>query len=240
MIKIKVLHQYQYIIAPAKQTNNQQIKIKMTHELEIEERIGREDRGCNYTFGSVADPEYGTLVECSEDSNKIHTNIYRYKFTQSFMDELYQFSKIHQYDDRKSFKEAWLLWVETNLDMINTEIARLTDLKYDGDIVDKMFKSARYYFRKKSTKKTEPCIRRNYVSVQKELLDEMDGHIAANIINDNYKPSDGFSEFCNNNLDALKKGIAHLMDQGMKDSHEIRDKIKKTYKNRYFIFITNK
>ena len=103
----------------------------MTHELEIGSRIGRED----------------------EASNKIYTNIYRYKFTQSFMDELYQFSKIHQYDDRKSFKEAWLLWVETNLDMINTEIARLTDLKYDGDIVDKMFKSARYYFRKKSTKK---------------------------------------------------------------------------------------
>ena len=236
----------------------------MTHELEIGSRIGREDRGCNGTEGVeenederseskfsdytperqqrsiVADPEYETLVEYSEASNKIYTNIYRYKFTQSFMDELYQFSKIHQYDDRKSFKEAWLLWVETNLDMINTEISRLTDLKYDGDIVDKMFKSARYYFRKKSTKKTEPCIRRNYVSVQKELLDEMDGHIAANIINDNYKPSDGFSGFCNDNLDALKKGIAHLMDQGMKDSHEIRDKIKKTYKNRYFIFITNK
>ena len=241
MIKIKVLHQHQYIIAPAKQTDKQPInQNKMTHELEIEERIGREDRGCNGTEGVVTDPEYGTLVEYSEASNKIYTNIYRYKFTQSFMDELYQFSKIHQYDDRKSFKEAWLLWVETNLDMINTEIARLTDLKYDGDIVDKMFKSARYYFRKKSTKKTEPCIRRNYVSVQKELLDEMDGHIAVNIVNDNYKPSDGFSGFCNDNLDALKKGIAHLMEQGMKDSHEIRDKIKKTYKNRYFIFITNK
>ena len=241
MIKIKVLHQYQYIIAPAKQTNKQpNNQNKMTHELEIGSRIGREDRGCNGTEGVVTDPEYGTLVEYSEASNKIYTNIYRYKFTQSFMDELYQFSKIHQYDDRKSFKEAWLLWVETNLDMINTEIARLTDLKYDGDIVDKMFKSARYYFRKKSTKKTEPCIRRNYVSVQKELLDEMDGHIAANIVNDNYKPSDGFSEFCNDNVDALKKGIAHLMEQGMKDSHEIRDKIKKTYKNRYFIFITNK
>jgi len=212
----------------------------MTHELEIEERIGREDRGCNGTEGVVADPEYGTLVEYSEASKKICANIYRYKFTQSFMDELYQFSKIHQYDDRKSFKEAWLLWVETNLDMINTEIVRLTDLQYDGDIVDKMFKSARYYFRKKSTKKTEPCIRRNYVSVQKELLDEMDGHIAANIVNENYKPSEGFSEFCNNNVDAFKKGIAHLMEQGIKNSQEIQDKIKKTYKNRYFIFITNK
>ena len=37
----------------------------MTHELEIEARIGREDRGCNGTEGVVADPEYGTLVEYS-------------------------------------------------------------------------------------------------------------------------------------------------------------------------------
>uniref|UniRef100_A0A6C0EUS6 Uncharacterized protein n=1 Tax=viral metagenome TaxID=1070528 RepID=A0A6C0EUS6_9ZZZZ len=211
-------------------------------ELEIGSRIGREEEAstkiCAYTSADAR--EYNQQTDGREATSSFPTNIYRYKFTQSFMDELYQFSKIHQYDDRKSFKEAWLLWVETNLDMINTEIVRLTDLQYDGDIVDKMFKSARYYFRKKSTKKTEPCIRRNYVSVQKDLLDEMDGHIAANIVNDNYKPSDGFSEFCNNNVDALKKGVAHLMEQGMKDSHEIKDKIKKTYKNRYFIFITNK
>ena len=52
MIKIKVLHQHQYIIAPAKQTDKQSInQNKMTHELEIEERIGREDRGCNGTEG---------------------------------------------------------------------------------------------------------------------------------------------------------------------------------------------
>ena len=38
----------------------------MTHELEIEARIGREDRGCNGTEGVVADPEYGTLVEYSD------------------------------------------------------------------------------------------------------------------------------------------------------------------------------
>ena len=33
---------------------------------------------------------------------KININIYRYKFTPEFMSELYQFSKIHQYDHRKA------------------------------------------------------------------------------------------------------------------------------------------
>jgi TctA family transporter len=42
-----------------------------------------------------------------DDSNNIVASIYRYKFTQEFMDELYKFSKIHQYDERADFKEAW-------------------------------------------------------------------------------------------------------------------------------------
>ncbi len=37
-------------------------------------------------------------------SNSI--NIFRFKFTQEFMSELYKFSKIHQYDHRKDFKEV--------------------------------------------------------------------------------------------------------------------------------------
>ena len=73
---------------------------------------------------------------------KINVNIFRYKFTQEFMDELYQFSKIHQYDDRHGFKEAWTEWVEINEDTINAEIRRINELGYNGDIVDKMFKRA--------------------------------------------------------------------------------------------------
>ena len=53
-------------------------------------------------------------------------NIYRYKFTQEFMDEIYQFAKIHQYDERKDFKEAWEVWMETQSELINSEVNRLT------------------------------------------------------------------------------------------------------------------
>ena len=80
-------------------------------------------------------------------------NIYRYKFTEDFTSELFKFSKIHQYDHRKDFKEAWNVWFEENNEIVNDEIRRLTNLGYDGDVQDKMFKSARYYFRKKALKK---------------------------------------------------------------------------------------
>ena len=107
--------------------------------------------------------------------------IYRFKFTQDFMDELYRFSKIHQYDERKDFKEAWEKWSEENEDLIGEENRRLNSLGYEGNVIIKMFKSARYYFRKKSTEKIEPRERRQYISVNKELLDAMDEHIQKNM-----------------------------------------------------------
>ena len=100
-----------------------------------------------------------------------------------------------------------------------------------------MFKSARYYFRKKSTEKKEPIERRIYVSVQKDLLDAIDEHINSQIKNENYKPSQGFDEFCKNNIDLLKNEVNILCKNGLTDSNEIKKKIKKTYKNRYFLII---
>ena len=166
-------------------------------------------------------------------------NIYRYKFTQEFTDEMFKFSKVHQYDHRKDFKDAWNIWLEENDEIVNDEIRRLTNLGYDGNIQDKMFKSAKYYFRKKGTEKKEPIKRKDYIGVQRSMLDAMDKHIISKIVSDVCKPSDCFNEFCKNNIDLLKEEINSLYRNGISDSAEIKQKLKKTYKNRYFL-ITNK
>ena len=168
-------------------------------------------------------------------------NIYRYKFTQEIMDEIYQFAKIHQYDERKDFKEAWEIWMETQTELVNSEVIRLTELNYQGDIIDKMFKSARYYFRKKGTVKKEPAQRSSYVAINKDLLDAMDQHIVTNITKKDYKPSDGFVDFCNANVPLLKEEVSRLFEEEgiQKDAKIVEKKIKKTYKNRYFIIISN-
>ena len=163
------------------------------------------------------------------------TIIYRFKFTEDFMEELYKFSKIHQYDERKDFKEAWTIWNEENQDIIDEETIRINNLGYNGDVNDKMFKSARYYFRKKSTEKNTPKQRRQYISVTRELLDAMDYHIKVNIFNVDYQPKTGFISFCKANEIILKESISKIFEQGIADSEIIEDKIKKTYKNRYFI-----
>ena len=172
------------------------------------------------------------------NANNIPIGIYRYKFTSEFTNELFKFSKVHQYDHRKDFKEAWEVWMDDNEIIVNEEITRLTNLGYEGDIIDKMFKSARYYFRKKSTEKKEPAKRRIYVSSQKDLLEAMDEHIKSNISSGEFKPSDGFDEFCKKNIDILKGQVNMLCQAGLTDSNEIKAKIKKTYKNRYFLIIS--
>jgi hypothetical protein len=151
---------------------------------------------------------------------------------------LYKFSKIHQYDHRKDFKEAWQLWIEENDDIVSDEVRVLSNTGYDGDILDKMFKSARYYFRKKSTEKKEPMKRRKYCGLSKSVLDAMDNHISSNITNDDYKPSTGFESFCMSTRELLKDEVSRLITLGFMDSDETQEKLKKTYKNRYFIFIS--
>jgi hypothetical protein len=165
-------------------------------------------------------------------------NIFRFKFTDDFTNELFKFSKIHQYDHRKDFKEAWNIWVDDNQSLVDEEVRRLSNLGYDGDILDKMFKSARYYFRKKTTEKKEPQKRRVYIGVEKELLEAMDKHIIQNVNNKDYKPSDGFSLFCKENIEILQEEVNRLCKCGLTNHIEIKDKIKKTYKNRYFMLVT--
>jgi hypothetical protein len=164
-------------------------------------------------------------------------NTFRYKFSEEFMVDLYNFAKIHQYDDRESFKEAWKVWSTENEEIVKKEMDELTKNNYTGDIMDKMFKSARYYFRKKSTEKKEPKERRKYIHVDEGLLKCMDMHIIKNINNSDYQPKNGFEKFCNENYEPLKATVQNICKSGMNDPKIIQEKIKKTYKNRYFILV---
>jgi hypothetical protein len=209
--------------------------------------IGYDNISNNYSDIRTSDNLSDSLKITRDNINYIETNerniddsinIYRYKFTNDFTNELYKFSKIHQYDHRKDFKEAWEIWIDDNSNLVDHEVRRLTNLGYDGDVLDKMFKSARYYFRKKSTEKKEPVKRRIYVGSQKDLLEAMDDHIKCNISSGEFKPADGFDEFCKKNVDILKDQVNQLIRSGITDSNEIKSKIKKTYKNRYFLIIS--
>ena len=165
-------------------------------------------------------------------------NIYRFKFTDEIMNYLTSFAKQHQYVDRNTYKEAWLIWIEENDNIICEECSRLEKLGYHGNVKDKMFKASRYYFRKKPNSKPEPKSRKNYVTIEPEILMLMDDHIKRNMENTDYTPAKGYSDFCETNLNNLIDEVARLVENNL-SKDEISTKIKKTYKNRYFIISRN-
>lgn len=177
-----------------------------------------------------------TITVNNTKLHNVQKPIYRYNFTNEFITILHNFSKVHQYDHRKDFKAAWDIWSEENYAIIHNEIEILNKLGYNGDILDKMFTSARYYFRKKNNKEnTPPTKRKSYSIAQKELRNTIDLHII-NKINEIHKPSDCFDNFCMEHIDIIREQVYLLCSSGITSPIEIKSKIKKLYKNRWFIF----
>ena len=165
--------------------------------------------------------------------------IFRFKFSNDILEHMMEFARIHKFDERNDFKDAWKSWTEQNDELIKAETSRLIDLGFEGDIDDKMYKSVRYYYRKKSNTKTEPKQRRKYMSIGKDVLSVIDRHIMNGIENnEDFKPSSGFEDFIESCSDIINPSVDKLQESGMEKQH-IDDKFKKTYKNRYYI-IKNK
>lgn len=174
-------------------------------------------------------------------SNKI----FRYKLSDSILAYITEFARIHQYDDRHTYKAAWSDWLNKYADITQREVARLVDLNYKGDVLDKMFKAGRYYFRDKvittneeneeSEEKEKKKNTRSYIVMEKDVIQAMDLQLTTIINKPNFKPANGFKMFCAQHLDMLRREITRLTDEEEEvDAEMLANKIKKTYKNRYF------
>lgn len=177
-------------------------------------------------------PEIREDTAFNNPDNKL---IYRFKFNDEFLIMLYKFAKLHQYDSRQDFKEAWKEWTELNTDEIEKEELRLTQIGYDKNVKEKMFKSARYYLRKKSVEKKQPIKRKKYIGINKNLIYLMDEQIKKGLENAVLKPSDGYNLFNTMHRDEIDIESKLLLDNNY-TKEEIINKLKKTYKNRYFIY----
>ena len=77
-----------------------------------------------------------------------NNNVFRFKFSQDINLILQRFASIHHGDDLEEFKEAWERTIETYRTVIDIETMRLNEIGFDGDVENKMFISARYYYSK--------------------------------------------------------------------------------------------
>jgi|LakMenEpi03Aug12_release.lakeMendotaPanAssembly.Ray.scaffolds.fasta_scaffold37921_6 hypothetical protein len=179
------------------------------------------------------------------------TRVLRFEFSDALTDHLTAFAKLHQYDDRKTYKEAWAEWMANDeiATLFNADAARLKCLGYNGDVADKLYKSGRYYFRGKKGQENkgqenkgqenkgqngQTDRSRKYIMLGRELLTAMDDHIERGLRQNDYTPAKGFAEFCQLGIASYHSEVARLSEV-MPSGEDVSDKLKKTYKNRYFI-----
>ena len=154
----------------------------------------------------------------ASDNTNTTAPIFRFKFSNEFIEQLTPFAKLHQYSDRHVYKEEWGRWVANNDELICNEGVRLKNIGYDGNIHDKMYKSGRYYFRNKTDK--EVRTRRKYISLEHEVITTMDKHISTHFHNSTFKPSTAYEQFCNDS-----SGL--LTDESNRLKEELQDEIHK-------------
>lgn len=176
------------------------------------------------------------MADIEKPVKKEDVQVFRFKFTQEIMNMLQEFAQIHKYDDKETYKDAWDNWTKENKEIIKNEEIRLLNLGWTGKINDKMFKSAKYYFRNKSNVKKTPKERRTYTRVTIDLRMTIDRHITCSIKEDKCKPADGLNQFYEQHSDVIKEEYENLSKLGF-SKNVVDEKIKKTYKNRYFQFI---
>jgi hypothetical protein len=184
---------------------------------------------------------------------------YRFVFSSEFTEQLSIFAKVHQYDDRKDFKEAWTKW-STNEDikpLINYEIKQLKNNGFKGDPIDKMFKSVRYYYRNKNNKNNKnnnndntEKQRKPYETISKDIQEKMDEHIYSQINNSitngisKISPSESFDNYLNQYKTDIVNELKNTNETVTKeDCQDIIKKYKKSYKNRFYnirVSINNK
>ena len=147
---------------------------------------------------------------------KTEGKTYRYKFSKAFLENLKEFTRIHKFDDPKIFKEHFDEWKDENKEVIGREELYMKNMGYEGDVISKMYKSARYYFKNKSNEKVKPKKRRQYIGIDITL--------------------DAYTQFIEkeSNKIILTSEKARLKGFGL-DEDGVNKKFKKTFKNRYFL-----
>ena len=226
----------------------------------------------------------------NNNNNNNNIKTFRHEFSKAFIEQLSQFSKVHQYDDRHTYKSEWTKWTQREeiSQAIETERRRLHENGYTGDVNDKMFKAGRYYFRKKTfaaavtdaatdatdatdatatdandatatavVARTREDSRRPYITMSKDAIRLMDVHIrnkhtkAATDEAEKFKPSSCYDDFYQTNMSSIEMTteIEKIIEKYQKTiqseatpdqiTTEIIDKIKKTYKNRYYKYVSS-
>lgn len=189
---------------------------------------------------------------------------YRFKFSNELINKMIDFSQKNKdnFKKLKEFKNSFEEWYNDEELLINKELERLDDMCYVGNIKEKIYNSIRYYYCKKLIKNDMNTVnsidstenssenscnsvktnRKCYIQLDKKILNMIDTHIKENIKKDRYTPAFGYKGFVEENYyfventyDDMKIRVEKKYNMSEYKKDDFNEKIKKTYKNRYYL-----
>jgi hypothetical protein len=176
----------------------------------------------------------------------------RHTFGKELYNALNQFAQEHKNDDRKTYKALWQKWTES--DNIKEWIVAEMAKQPGKDVLDKMYKSSWYYYRKRGDEKEEivdKIPRKQYDAFDQQILKSIDEHIRNQIkttmvINEkselisNISPAESFERFCEDErellLEEIRASYGEDEDEPITadEANQVVEKFKKAYKNKFY------
>ena len=159
---------------------------------------------------------------------------YRLNFSKDFQNRVISISESVKDDSLNDFKIKLEIWCLRNEDLIEREYINLRSMGYEGDIKEKIFKSSRYYFSKKDGKKTEVKKRKKYTVKNNKLIEKIKNHVSEQ--DKSLKPSHAYNNFYEIHKNYINNYKDDLMVKENYSEKEAFNKIKKIYKNKFYIY----
>jgi len=204
-----------------------------------------------FEVSSVVPTQKDIINETKNQYNNLKLQTNRYKFAKEVTDMLSDFAKLHQYDGSTDYKEAWNNWIKEEEvgNKLEDEKSRLIKMGMTDDVMSRLYKSSRYYYRKKSNNlNVEPKERKKYVGFPADILRTMDAQIIREIngsidviendkIVSRFTPANSFELYLKENPESVNDLLSE--SSGSAEERRIEttaavNRLKKTYKNRFY------
>lgn len=179
---------------------------------------------------------------------------YRFDFTENAKRMLVDFANRNKNAKRKEFLEAWVKWSseEEIKGKLDQERVWMESQGFTGDVLDKMFKSVRYYHKKRPISSDEEEVKEvprggHNNRFSREFLSEMDDYIQKQIenIKNLHKEKDkwvntlsqavAYSEYCIANQKSILAEFVLIKTKRGEVTNKMVETLKKTYKNRFYL-----
>lgn len=170
---------------------------------------------------------------------------YRHDFSEECKMHLAEFAETNHELSRKEYVESWREWVKTYQNLVQNECDDLKREGFKGDTLDKMFKSARYYHRKKPNIPKQPIPlpqKRTYIRLPVPLQTCMDEHIRTFITNharDNtpelqITQTEAFTDFIKTNSTIILNELVEIKKREGSLEETMGQKIQKRYRDKFY------